>query len=230
MRLRELVPLMLGVLFVLSSLSFPPLLWEREGVVERGTYELLQCNASHLLLMVNSTPCISAYNINAELLGSGRELTLNVGQPMIVARGDVSFKLREGSSELSGSYRISDVGVIIPATRGDYVLEVRGDEVEVYELRNMKALSIAVENLGEYYRIHCATDRSLFMASRPSIMIHGDGTMSYKVEAYGNVPNIPFLLLGIIFLSAAVVSAHAARSRGGEGESGSGGALEEVQE
>ncbi|MEM0017009.1 MAG: hypothetical protein QXR35_02500 [Candidatus Korarchaeum sp.] len=219
---------LLGVLVILASLSLPPPLWRKVGVVERGTYELFRCNASYLVLRVNVTPCISAYDIHAEPLGSGNELELNATQPMIVASGETAFELRRGDEELRGNYVLEDGGVIIPAERGNYGLSVKGKEVEVYDIKSIRKLNLAIEKIEDRYKIYCTSERGFFIEANPFILIRGSGDMSYEVEAYGEVPNTLLLLLGVVSLTSAMVSRYAPESRGGEGESASGESPEEV--
>ncbi|MCS7102368.1 MAG: hypothetical protein NZ992_00615 [Candidatus Korarchaeum sp.] len=209
----------LGILLILASLSFSPLLWERRGLLERGTYELIPCNASYLLLTVNATPCISAYNIQAELLSSGSELELNVTQPMIVVRGNVTFELKKGSAELSGSYQLKDGGTIIPAGRGNYVLYVKGDHADIYDIRSISELNLVIEESEGKLKIQCLSSDNRFLdRTSPSILIHSQNDVSYDVEAYGEVPEKNLLLIGIGFLVLAAVSRYVSKSRGGEGE------------
>lgn len=219
---------LLGILVILVSLSFPPLLWRKEGIVEKGTYELFRCDGSYLILRANVTPCISAYDIHTELLGSGSELKLNATQPMIVANDELTFELRRGGGGLRSSYLLKDGGVVIPAERGNYELSVKGREVEVYDIRSIRTLNLAIEEIEDMYKIYCAIENVFFTKTNPFILIHGPADMSYEVEAYGEVPNMSLLLLGIVLLGLAMVGKYAPKSRGGEGGSVSGETPEEV--
>lgn len=203
----------LGAFLILASLQFPPLLWKDEGVVEAGTYELYECDASYLL--VNSTPCISAYIIDAELLGS--EGTYKVAQPLMVARGDFSFELRRGDAKIERSYHPKDRVAIIPVVRGDYELKVDGD-VEVYEIRGMRAVNLSLERGEGGLKIYCVSERFGFSKATPTVLLHSQKDISYRIEAYGNPPNSLLLLLGVAFLLVGLVMLRARKSGGGEGE------------
>lgn len=219
MRKLSILLTFIGISLILASLSFPPLLWKREGVLEGGTYEIIQCNASYLILTADTAPCISAYAIRAELLGSGSELEFNVTQPMIAADGTLAFELRRGNAELRGSYSLRDGGTVIPADRGSYELRVVGDRVEVYELRTIKKLDLAVEKDDNKLKITCLSDKNnLLDAENPSVLIYSPNDVGYEIEAYGETPEPTLLLLGTASLTLAAVSRYVPKSGRGDSE------------
>lgn len=219
MRKPPILLTFIGISLILASLSFPPLLWKRKGIVEGGTYELIRCDASYLILVTDTAPCVSAYTIKAELLGSGSELEFNVTQPMISANRTLTFELKRGDTELRGSYLLNDGGTVIPADRGSYELRVVGDRVEVYELRTIKKLDLAVEKDDGKLKILCLNDKSnLLDAANPFIMIYSPNDVSYEIEAYGETPELTLLLLGTASLALAAVSRYVPKSGRGDNE------------
>lgn len=227
--MREKLSLLLafpGILLMISSLIFPPLLWIREGVIENGTYDLLKCDANYLKIRANDTICISPYAISMRSLGFG-SIRANVTQPIIIAEGHLNFSLRRGRSILNSSYELLDRSAIIPAVRGGYELRVEGDEVETYDIESMRELNLTIERTEDGIYAHCGLN-SHFEKSNPILLIHGNGVTEYRVEAYGNKPNSALLILGAVVLLSGVVMKYAPKRSGRESSTHSGGTDQEA--
>jgi len=197
MRLREAASLAL----ILSGMML--LAWgllaqgtprdEARFLVEGGTYEILPCNVSYLLIEDNGSICIDLRDISLRPLLRGSSLTAeNVSFPLIRGEGGgLRVSVRNLDAEWNIAVDLVDGGYLIPVERGEWNLSVHSDSTAaLFEIVDDRPRDGRVIKEGDVVRIPC--DDHLILLFNPS-----ETPVEVRVRAIVEEDRVPTIAAGI---------------------------------
>ncbi len=141
-RYLKLILLVVGIVMLLISLKNPFKEEEHYSfLIEPGTLEIVDANASTLIIETDIPLCLDARVIKISYVTNGSSIRVKgIHWPLLKVRGpsNLTIDISKGQGSLKRTYIIQDGGYVIPIDKGYWELNVSSNgKVIIYDIEAM---------------------------------------------------------------------------------------------
>ncbi len=172
-----------------------------ESVIEGGTYEILHCNETSLVLEANDSLCIDLRELNVKYLGRGEYIDeKDVIFPLIKGdKGKLSLEIKNYDTSLNITKEFVDGGYLIPVKEGLWNITIKSENPSaIYDIVKNAPKNARITKDGNTIKIPCGDY---------SVLIYNPSESSVSIKVYStNEVVLPLIALGLaVFLLGIVL-------------------------